>query len=191
MNDMNSILYVVLKPAYKKYELDAWSTNPYLISKYISYNSNKLLKTTQHEFEDDLLSQNLIKIKEIYDIPLDKLIESELMMTFSLDNKICVIYKSRYEYSFGKFSDIDKTISFEIINNFIRTFLSCSPIVKYFYNYDELLNIIFYGYMSLTNKYEVDMVYVWAYLVRKDDLGFISNYHRDLIPFDAVFIGGR
>lgn len=185
-------IYVIMKPGYKKYILEAWSTNLYLTNVYfnnfILTHKGSIINT--YRMEDDLMIKNLYNIKDECNAKLEDFAECELMSHISFDEKLYVVFKSKYKDSFLiNYKNFDTTTAFYIKDFSINSFLSTVPIVKYFDNYDNLLTILFNGYNSiLSQNYDMDMVYVWAYLLNKDDLGLISKFHKDIIPIDAVFI---
>lgn len=187
-------IYVIMKPDYKKYALEAWSTNPYLINVYfnnfILTHKGSMINT--YHIRDELMIKNLYNIKDECSARLEDFAECELMSHSSFDKRLYAVFKSKYKDSFlTNYKDYDTTIAFHIKDLCISSFLSAVPIVKYFDNYDNLLTILFNGYNSiLSQNYDMDMVYIWAYLLNKDNLGFISAFHKDIIPIDTAFIFG-
>ena len=177
------------------YRLEAWSKNYYLASIYFRQFKRKhpdAIFKIYKGYGSCQIMQLAHQLKMECDTKVEDFIESELKLTASRDDKLCAIYKARYLDSFtAKSSDIDSGIYDEVTSIMSSIFLSSAPLVKFLYLDNDLLELLFitYSYTSkLSKAVELDMVYMWFFLLKINRTSFISDFHRNIIPIDTVFI---
>lgn len=179
-------MYVIITSWYDKlYKMEAWSDNYYLISMYYrQYNKSQPLSLLK-EYETGSILEFANKLKMLYDASIDDIVNNRIHLITSKDNKLCAIYKYKYEESF---TNINESLLRDNINYFIKTFLSVSSIIKYLYDdYNILLMLIFVCYQYRLKKDSVDLVYLWFFLLKTEYTNSINTLDS-LIPYDTVFV---
>lgn len=195
----NTDFYVILTSRNDVlYKLDAWSKNYYLASVYYrqikKQHRDSLFKVYSSSNDECMKMLYLARyLKRDYDVGVDDIIESELKIMSSKDDKLCAIYKSKYHESFTTHSsNIIPGIYEDIVDALSKVFLRPAPLTKYIHDSKNILfDVLFrsYNYMVLEQSVtELDMVYLWFCLLRLPQINFIADFHRDIIPIDSVFI---
>ena len=177
------------------YKLEAWSKNYYLASVYYRQFKKKhpdaMLKI--YSSSGNMKMMQLARdLKRDYDTTVEDIIDLELKLAASKDNNLCVIYKAKYHNSFVTESiDIDPGIYKDFTNVLTRTFLSPAILTKYIHTSPNLFELLFrsYNYASSDqNLVDIDMVYLWFFFLKVSQINFITDFHRDVVPIDSVFV---
>ena len=173
------------------YKLEAWSKNYYLAKTYYTIFKEKHSDSMFLSYQCKTVAEFSVIMKKEVDASVDKIVESNLRITTSRDNKLSVIYKDMYTEMFNV-DLMNKSVKNDLLSIIGGNALSTAPLTVYLK--DEYMNTItteilfkLYQYSKVSKSLVyLDIVYLWYSILNSKEISIISSFE---IPKDVVFVG--
>lgn len=172
------------------YKLEAWSKNYYLAKTYYHQFKENHPDALLYTCECKSVTEFSMLMKNEVDASVDLIVNSNLRITTSGDNKLSVIYKDMYTELFSA-ELMSKPIKHDIMSILGGFALSTVPLVVYLTGETTntfITEILFklYQYSKVTNPLaHLDMVYLWYSIMNTKEISVISSIK---LPKDLVFV---
>ena len=172
------------------YKLEAWSKNYYLAKMYYQQFNEKYSDALFYTYECKSVTEFSVIMKNEVDASVDLIVNSNLRIATSGDDKLSVIYKDMYT-EFFNIELMNKSTKHDILSMVGGFALSTVPLTVYLVSDTAnafITEILFklYQYSKVSNpSAHLDMVYLWYSIVNTNGVSIISSIE---LPKNLVFV---